>query len=267
MIKHFSDHIGNIISVPYPPATIVSLVPSQTELLASLGLDKQVAGITKFCVYPAGWLKTKRIVGGTKNFHFDVIDELKPDIILANKEENYREGIEQLKVNYPVWVSDINTWDDSLSMIRDIGLLTGKEREAANILERVRESFASLVPFSGNLTVLYLIWKEPWMGAASGTFIHSMLSKAGLFNSLQSFARYPELSAEQIRRLSPDIIFLSSEPFPFKEKHVGELKAISPASKVMLVNGEIFSWYGSRLMEAVPYLNGLIHQLEQVKSK
>lgn len=105
------------------------------------------------------------------------------------------------------------------------------------------------------------------MGAASGTFIHSMLSKAGLFNSLQSFARYPELSAEQIRRLSPDIIFLSSEPFPFKEKHVGELKAISPASKVMLVNGEIFSWYGSRLMEAVPYLNGLIHQLEQVKSK
>lgn len=147
MIKHFSDHIGNIISVPYPPATIVSLVPSQTELLASLGLDKQVAGITKFCVYPAGWLKTKRIVGGTKNFHFDVIDELKPDIILANKEENYREGIEQLKVNYPVWVSDINTWDDSLSMIRDIGLLTGKEREAANILERVRESFASLVPF------------------------------------------------------------------------------------------------------------------------
>lgn len=234
----------------------MSLVPSQTELLHELGLDNRVVGITKFCVHPAHWRKSKTIVGGTKNFNLEMIDSLQPDLIIANKEENYIEGIEALRKKYPVWISDVNSLTDALSMIAAVGKITEKQKEAAHIIANIQRAFAD--PFHGNgVRVLYFIWKDPWMGAGSDTFIHDMLCTIGLVNVLSDRSRYPQLDEQTIRQLSPDLVLLSSEPYPFKEKHCKELAELLPGATIKLVDGEMFSWYGSRLVEAAKYFRYL----------
>lgn len=256
MKTEFTDQFGTTISLTAIPQRIVSLVPSQTELLYDLGLDDRVVGITKFCVHPASWRHLKTIVGGTKVFHFDVIDALSPDLIIGNKEENYQEGIRNLKQHYPVWMSDISTMDDALAMITSIGDLTRSETQATQIISEIRTSFNQ--PFHlPNLRVLYLIWSNPWMGAGSSTFINEMLQRIGLMNVLADSPRYPELSEDVIRSLSPDVVLLSSEPFPFKEQHRQALAQLLPSSSFVFVDGEMFSWYGSRLIKAAQYFRHL----------
>jgi ABC-type Fe3+-hydroxamate transport system substrate-binding protein len=256
MDKIVIDQLGGRIRLNFPPKRIISLVPSQTELLHDLGLDDYVVGITKFCVHPPSWLTTKKVIGGTKNFWFDAIDKLSPDLIIGNKEENYREGILALKKNYPVWMSDITTLDDSFNMISGIGTITGREQASQQILSKIHASFLNLKIHEAK-SVLYLIWKKPWMAAGNNTFIHVLLEKIGLKNCLEEKSRYPELKDAEIKALAPDLIFLSSEPFPFQEHHISELQMISPSSKILLVDGEIFSWYGSRLIKAPQYFNSL----------
>lgn len=255
MLYTFIDQLNNEVSIPFPPKRIISLVPSQTELLASLRLQDEVVGITKFCVHPAAWQKSKAIVGGTKNFRYDIIDDLQPDLIIGNKEENYKEGIYELQKKYPVWMSDIVTWNDALDMMRGIGQITGKEALALTIMSSIENAFEALNAFSSQ-SVLYFIWRKPWMVAGRDTFIHAILEKLNLRNVIQS-SRYPELSDYEIQRLNPEYIFLSSEPYPFQEKHIAELKALCPSSKIILVDGEMFSWYGSRLLHAPLYFNSL----------
>src|ERR1700741_3198050 len=109
---HFIDQTGRKISIPQIPQRIISLVPSQTELLFDLGLDKEVVGITKFCVHPPEWFQTKTRVGGTKQLKIDLIKQLQPDLIIANKEENVKEQIEELEKHFPVWISDVNNLED-----------------------------------------------------------------------------------------------------------------------------------------------------------
>ncbi len=260
MTRTFIDQLGHPVTIPFPPRRIISLVPSQTELLADLGLGDKVVGITKFCIHPEHWLQTKTIVGGTKNFHFNEIDELRPDVIFGNKEENFEEGIGRLKEKYPVWMSDIISIKDSLSMILSIGEMTNKMAESKQIVSNIKNGLNSTGKVSGQ-SVLYLIWRKPWMGAATNTFIHSLLDHLGFRNALEHETRYPELADEKIKALKPDYIFLSSEPYPFREKHIEELQTISPTSKIVLVDGEMFSWYGSRLIKAPPYFNSLIEKV------
>ena len=250
------DPSGNEVVFHFPPQKIISLVPSQTELLFDLGLETRVCGITKFCVHPKQWRNTKTIIGGTKNFWFDVIDEIKPDLIIGNKEENYKEGILELREKYPVWISDIVSLDDSLQTVKSIGEITDTSDKAADIARQIENSFSLLKKFESQ-SVLYMIWRNPWMAVASNTFIHTMLSKMGLKNCLAEKSRYPELDVAEIKALAPDIIFLSSEPFPFQEKHIEELQQICPDARIMLVDGEMFSWYGSRLIQAPAYFNSL----------
>lgn len=238
------------------PQRIISLVPSQTELLADLGLGDRVVGITKFCIHPEEWRKTKAIVGGTKNFDFDMIRSLNPDLIIGNKEENYQEGIEELQKHFPVWMSDIVTIDDACQMILSIGDISDASEKASALIERIKNEFKSVVRLEPQST-LYLIWKNPWMGAASGTFIDEMLKLSGLRNCLKSKTRYPELTSDEIGQLNPELILLSSEPYPFKEKHMEELQMLCPTSKILLVDGEMFSWYGSRLLKFPTYLEDL----------
>jgi ABC-type Fe3+-hydroxamate transport system substrate-binding protein len=252
----FSDQMGRTISIECPPQRIISLVPSQTELLAELGLAESVVGITKFCVHPEGWLKRKTIVGGTKKFQFEIIQKLNPDLIIGNKEENYREGIEALSRLYPVWMSDINVLQDALAMISSVGEITSMQQESNKIIGVIRSKFATIKKHNGQ-TVLYLIWKEPWMSVGSDTFIHHLVTLLGLSNVTGNRNRYPALSENEISLLAPEYIFLSSEPFPFRQQHVEEIQKISPQSKVLLVDGEMFSWYGSRLMKAPDYFNTL----------
>jgi ABC-type Fe3+-hydroxamate transport system substrate-binding protein len=255
----FTDQCGNIVRLSRTPGKIVSLVPSQTELLHDLGAGNSVAGITRFCIHPAHWLKEKTIVGGTKNFQHDIIDQLKPDLIIGNKEENYREGIEQLQRSYPVWMSDIFNLDDALSMISSIGKLTDTQQRADGLVAEITKAFSGLKK-TGSQKVLYLIWRKPWMAVASNTFINSLLNQIGYENCVAEKLRYPELTSEEIEQLNPALIMLSSEPYPFREKHIAELKAISPHSKIILVDGEMFSWYGSRLRLAPAYFNSLQSQ-------
>lgn len=255
-VQSFFDQLGNRISLRFPPERIVSLVPSQTELLADFGLEQKVVGITKYCVHPPEWLRTKTVIGGTKKFNFDTIDSLNPDLIIGNKEENYIEGITQLKTRYPVWMSDIVTLQDAYSMITALGKITDTSERSIQVRDQIIGSLQSIKKRPVK-SVLYLIWKHPWMAAGSGTFIHSMLTMLNLKNSAENFSRYPVLSAEQIESLRPQLIFLSTEPYPFKDKHINDLKKISPSSQVMLVDGEMFSWYGSRLLNAAVYFNGL----------
>ncbi len=243
--------MGRNVKVPRSPSRIISLVPSQTELLHDLGLDSEVVGLTKFCVHPDHWRKTKSVVGGTKKFRFDTIDGLKPDLIIANKEENYEEGIRELAGKYPVWISDIYDLNDARDMITSISSIVGREKKGREILDKIQEDFSVKVEPIG--TALYFIWNEPYMAAGTDTFINDMMYRAGFFNVLPKGSRYPELTSEEITKLDPDYIFLSSEPYPFKEKHLQELQNICPNSKVMLVDGEIFSWYGSRLLKAHEY--------------
>jgi ABC-type Fe3+-hydroxamate transport system substrate-binding protein len=254
--RSFSDQLGNITSLTSPPQRIISLVPSQTELLADLGLDDNVVGITKFCVHPLEWRKRKNIVGGTKNFHFDTIDRLQPDLIIGNKEENYKEGIERLRERYPVWMSDIFTLQDALFMIETIGLMTETEGSAKRISDDITSKFESIKKYDGQ-SVLYLIWRQPWMAAGKNTFIDSMLTTIGLTNVIASYDRYPTMTSEQITSLAPQYILLSSEPYPFNEQHSEELRLITPASRNFFVDGEMFSWYGSRLRKAPDYFNTL----------
>jgi ABC-type Fe3+-hydroxamate transport system substrate-binding protein len=251
-----TDQLGTRIETD-PPQRIVSLVPSQTELLFDLGLDDRVVGITKFCVHPAHWQRTKAIVGGTKNFHFDTIARLQPDIIIGNKEENYESGILELRKRYPVWLSDVVTFSDALAMIQSVALLTQTSDKGDEIISSIESAFSELKPIRPRRT-LYIMWRDPWMAAANGTFIHAMLSRAGLVNVLGHAQRYPTLTILDIQRLDPELILLSSEPFPFNEKHIAETQEILPRSKVLLADGEMFSWYGSRLRDAPVYFNSLL---------
>jgi ABC-type Fe3+-hydroxamate transport system substrate-binding protein len=249
------DQMGQPVRLVCPPRRIISLVPSQTELLFDLGLDEEVVGITKFCVHPQAWFQKKTKIGGTKDFRFDRIDELLPELIIGNKEENDREGIKKLKVRYPVWMSDIITLEHAMDMIQALGEITQKETRANIVNQRIREAFDGLQVRSP-ARVLYLIWKGPWMGAGKNTFIHSMLEQMGLVNCLQE-ARYPELTELTIKELSPDVVLLSSEPYPFSQRHVSHLQGLVPRAKIELVDGEMFSWYGSRLIQAPAYFNTL----------
>jgi ABC-type Fe3+-hydroxamate transport system substrate-binding protein len=258
MQRTFTDQLGTSVKITFPLERIISLVPSQTELLHSFGLENEVVGITKFCVHPQHWKSTKTIVGGTKTFRFDVIDALQPDLIIGNKEENYEQGIVQLREKYPVWMSDVISFEDSLSMIKQVGELTDRTEAASELAENVIKHFSNLIPINiKSRKILYLIWRKPWMAAAKNTFIDSMLTKIGLQNAVAD-SRYPELNEEAIRKMNPELIFLSSEPYPFQENHIQELQALVPNAKIILVDGECFSWYGSRMLVASEYFRSLL---------
>lgn len=226
------------------PERIISLVPSITEYLLDLGVD--VVGRTKFCVHPKDKVRDIPIVGGTKHFKFERIAKLNPDLIVGNKEENYPEGIRELEKSFPIWMSDISTFEEQYGMMRALGRITGKIQVAENWIEKVRNRI-SFLQNSKSGKALYLIWYNPWMASGTHTYINSFLHKLGYENCLDD-SRYPQLTDKQIVEFKPEIILLSSEPFPFKEKHKSLVKGIYPEARVELVNGELFSWYGSRIV-------------------
>ncbi|MFZ1527115.1 MAG: helical backbone metal receptor [Ferruginibacter sp.] len=249
------------------PGTVVSLVPSQTELLYWLGLEAEVAGITKFCVHPAAWQKSKAVIGGTKNIDSNKIHSLKPALIIANKEENVKEQVEELAADHPVFVTDVNNFEEALLMIKQLGALTGKDQQAVELTDAVIKNFSSITPVvHTTLKVCYLIWNNPYMTVGGDTFISDMLSKAGFENAFQQLNRYPQVSVDDIRNSGADIILLSSEPYPFKEKHKSELAQLLPAKKIIFTDGEMFSWYGSRMLLAPEYFLALHKQVNHLNS-
>jgi len=260
MKKKVIDQLGREVSFNFPPVRIVSTVPSQTEVLFDLGLESKIAGVTWFCIHPEDKVKQIIKIGGTKNLKPDVIRLLHPDIIIANKEENEKAQIDELAKEFPVWISDIKDLDGSLAMIRSVGEMTGSENKANALCIDIKIAFEEIIPAKNHKT-LYLIWRKPYMSIGNQTFIHHILTRCGLVNVCGNDGRYPELTAEQIKELNPELLLLSSEPYPFKDKHIEELKSITPNSKIILVDGEMFSWYGSRLLKAAEYLKGFVASL------
>ena len=253
----FTDQTGRLVHLNKIPSKIISVVPSQTELLYSLGLEEEVTGITKFCVRPDKWQKSKTKVGGTKTLNLSIIQQLEPDLVIANKEENLKEQIEAIAGSFPVWISDVNNLDSTYQMITEIGTLVNKTEAAIALADSIQTDFKKLKPPATKLKTIYLIWRNPYMTVGGDTFIHAMLCEAGFENIFKNSTRYPTVSIEQLQQQNPELILLSSEPFPFKEKHVQELKSFLPNTKILLVDGESFSWYGSRLLKTPGYLNSL----------
>ena len=270
-MKVYEDQLGNSFAFENSPIRIVSLVPSQTELLYDLGLEDKIVGITKFCVHPYHFKSTKAIVGGTKQVKFDKIAELKPDIIIANKEENTLEIVEALKLICPVWVTDIVTIEDNFKMIFDFGQLFNCRTEAQKWIDKIRFAYDDFLAFVKDMPeqkVAYFIWKNPYMAAGEDNFINEML-KLNRFKNIydgnpRTPGRYPEVIIQKLRiQGDPDIVFLSSEPYPFKDEDAFEIGRFTHHAKVVFVDGEMFSWYGSRLLKAFAYFKKLRQRLAE----
>ncbi len=263
-MQSFPDQAGYIISLQTFPKRIVSLVPSQTELLYYLGLENEIAAITKFCVHPQDAVKTKKRIGGTKNVNIEKIKQLQPDLILANKEENVKEQVEELSANFPVWVSDVNDLQSALEMIKSVGEITGKNESANKLVRAINEGFSALQQKTEQakpVPVCYLIWQDPYMTVGGDTFINSMLATCNFNNVFDTQKRYPAVTIKDISQSRCKVVLLSSEPFPFGLKHAQALQKLLPEVVIKLVDGEMFSWYGSRLLPASSYFEKLMREV------
>jgi ABC-type Fe3+-hydroxamate transport system substrate-binding protein len=246
MELQLNNQLHSSAKFPSHSKRIISLVPSQTELLYHLGLEDEVVGITKFCVHPTQWHKNKTRVGGTKNVNIEKVKALQPTLIIANKEENVKEQVEALQQIAPIYV------------------LTNKRNEALQLCQQIQDGFNQLPTNHHQLTTAYLIWQNPIMVAGGNTFITDMLQHCGFTNVFANQQRYPQITIDEINAANPQFIFLSSEPYPFKQKHIDELQTQIPKATILLVDGEMFSWYGSRLLQATNYFKQLIASCRQL---
>jgi len=260
-MKKYTDQLERSVSITRHPQRIISVVPSQTELLFALGLDDRIVGRTRYCVEPADKVEKVTVVGGTKKLRMQAIQNLEPDLILANKEENTKEDIQALAELFPVWVSDVHNLSDAVKMIAAVGKITGKTEEASSLTERISKKRESYKPLPA-LRAAYLIWQNPWMVAGGDTFIQAMLQEAGFENVFGRQQRYPQVGLEDIAAKKPDVILLSSEPFPFNETHAKQLSEQLRGIQILCVDGRVFSWYGSTLERAFDYFKSLKPKLQ-----
>ncbi len=239
---------------------IVSLVPSITQTLFDLGLDhSEIVGRTKFCIHPRDRVREVPIIGGTKNLNVQKILTLKPDLIIANKEENDREQVLALEKDFKVWLTDIKTLEDHKSFLHELGQVLHKPDEATHFIQKTDNIFGGIKP-GKSIPTAYLIWKDPYMTVGGDTFIHDIMSRLGFVNIFGEQVRYPTVDVSELH--TADLILLSSEPYPFKEKHIAELQTQIPNATITLADGEAFSWYGTRILEYGPYFTQLISGLE-----
>ncbi len=251
------DQIGRSIEINHSPRRIVSLVPSITYTLSSFDMNDEVIGITRFCKYPAGWKKNKTIIGGTKQLKIDRLRNLNPDLILASKEENNKEEVEELSKEFPVYVSDVKNHQSNVNFIKDLGKILFKEKKAECLINKLTQKSNVLNTLDKNKNGIYLIWKNPWMTVGGDTFIHSMMEESGVKNIYKEKKRYPVIDMVDIKNNNPDILLLSSEPYPFKEIDKKELSKELPHTKIILVDGEAFSWFGTYPINAYEYFTHL----------
>jgi ABC-type Fe3+-hydroxamate transport system substrate-binding protein len=261
-----TDVRGRTITVSEAPERIVSLVPSQTELLADLGLHQAVVGITRFCERPDHWREEKTVVGGTKQVQQDVVRDLRPDLIIANREENERSDVQALDEVAPTYVTDVTSVPDALDMIRTVGSLTDRDRRAGALADRIARRFDELPDFQ-TLSAVYLIWREPFMTVGGDTFIHDLMGHGGFENLYGAETRYPHITLDDLADADPDVVLCASEPFPFhqKERFTTDIREAAGDATVRVVDGQVFSWYGSRLLDAPAALTNLRERLADLQ--
>lgn len=233
---------------------IISLVPSLTELLVDLGLQESIVGRTRFCVHPRDKVENIPIIGGTKSPRLDKIARLNPDYILANKEENRKDDILELSRTHNVRLTDISTIEDALITIHELGKELGAAKQAGQMISRMTKTLENR-PDEPPLRTAYFIWRDPWMTVGRDTYIHDVMQHWKLTNIFEDQLRYPHITLHSLADRNPELILLSSEPFPFKEEHVAEVRRALPDVRILLVDGEWFSWYGSRMLRSFNRLN------------
>jgi len=234
---------------------IISLVPSLTELIIDLGLKAELVGRTRFCINPKDVVGEISIIGGTKNPRLDTIEDLQPDLIIANKEENRPDDVKQMMDICEVLVTDIATVEDAFLTIRKLGNKLGVSDKAERLITTTKIRLDER-PDQPSLRTAYMIWKEPWMSVGRDTYIHDVMKHYGLNNVFKDEQRYPSFDLDELKKKEPELILLSSEPYPFKERHTPPVEKACPNAKVMLVEGQWFSWYGSHMKHAFERLNG-----------
>ena len=256
------DARGERLTLDTPPSRIVSLVPSQTELLAHLNLDDEVVGITRFCERPEHWHSEKPIVGGTKEVDIDTVRDLEPDLILANHEENTEEDVAALDEVAPVFVTEVKTVPDALQMIRTVGGFTGTSDQTSTLAGKIISRFENLPSFPP-LRAAYFIWREPYMTVGGDTFIHDVMGWGGFENIYADQTRYPEIDLDDLAEKDLAVVLCSSEPFPFhqKDKFTAGIEEALPNTPIEVVDGQPFSWYGPRLLDTPAYLQDLRERL------
>jgi ABC-type Fe3+-hydroxamate transport system substrate-binding protein len=260
----FKDQLNRNLYLDSNPQRIVSLVPSQTELLVDLGLEENIVGISKFCIHPTHLRNSKTIVGGTKKVNYKKIAALNPDIIICNKEENTEDIVSELEKHFSVYVSDIITFKSTFKMITDFGEIFNKKQIANQLVSNIQSKlndFNNFIKQYSPKKVAYFIWTKPWMVAGGNNYINEIL-KLNKFENIFENApdRYLEVYIEYLASLNPDLkpelIILPSEPFHFKEEHAEKLKKYIDC-QFIFVDGEMFSWYGPRLLKALDYFREL----------
>ena len=265
-MKYVKDQIGREISLKKTPERIISLVPSQTELLCDLALESQIVGITQFCVQPYHLKSVKTIVGGTKKVDFEKIKALEPDFILCNKEENTYDFLPKLEAIAPTYFSNVTSIDDTVHLISDLGTILNRRTESTNLIEKIEFKLAQFKNFIQNKEtkkVAYFIWANPWMVAADETYINEMLRLNKFENIYANLSRYPKVEINRIRyEGDPEVIFLASEPYKFTDEHAIEIATYTNRSITVFADGQMFSWYGSRLLKAFDYFMELHKKLE-----
>ena len=232
----YTDQLNNKIKLNTTPKRIISIVPSQSEFLWQIGIRNQLIGITKFCIHPKEMFNKIERIGGTKKLNINKIRSLKPDLIIANKEENNQQEIEFLQKEFNVWISDIYNFNDAFYMMKKLSVILNKESETQKLITTIKASLKPIKNIFKNITVAYFIWNKPYMVAANNTYINFVLNYLGLKNTAHNLQRYPEVNEVILKKINPNICFLSSEPYPFKQKHIIELQQILPASKNITKN-------------------------------
>ena len=257
-----SDIFGNSFSSESDPRRIISLVPSTTETLYDLGLGDRVVGVTRFCVHPSTAREEKILVGGTKNIAADRIQSCQADLVIGNQEENSEQIYTQLQLlNIPTCFFFPKTVNQAILDIEKLSRLFHRSEEYKFWFQKCQANRVQCTEKS--FRFVYLIWRKPWMSVNGDCFISSMLREIGGENI---FADHPEryfsCTLEEIKREKPDVLLLSSEPFPFQEKHKQELLAEGFGEKqIRLINGELCSWHGTRMAKAFLYLNDWVAEL------
>jgi len=249
------------------PGRIVSLVPSLTEALFSLGLGERLVGVTEWCVHPAAGVAPLPKVGGTKNPDLDRIAALGPDLVIANQEENTRRDVERLRARgFAVWVTYPRSVRDGAALLRELAGLGASDAAIRSVVEPVEAALASLDrdPPARRARVFCPIWKDPWMAVGGDTYAGDLLAVCGGDNVFadRDDRRYPKVRDADILAAAPEVILLPDEPYAFADADVEALAAFDvPAvrnGRVHRIDGTLVSWYGPRIRTAIETLRPLL---------
>lgn len=261
-MRTITDQLGRTIHYHFPPQRIISFAPAITETLFHLQLHDEIVGRTRFCIHPKGVVEQAVNVGGTKDMKIERIHKLQPDLIIVEKEENTKEMVAELERDYSVYAFEVQTVQEALQMMHDLGDIVDRQHEATSLIKQIQEAFASFPHVYEGKRVAYVIWQDPYMVVGKNTYIESLLEKLGFINPFIAMdGRYPVVTEADLQAAELDYILLATEPFPFQKKHLLTFTEMLPHTKPLIVDGEMF-WYGAKMLEAVPYFKQtLLHNL------